>query len=379
MPPSSSFPFSKGKMPLFRPNILATSGYVPGEQPADTTTIKLNTNENPYPPSLRVIEAIAAITAEQLRLYPSPNGKPFREAAAQVHGIPADWILPFNGGDELLSVAIRAAAGEHDAVAYLEPSYSLYPVLTELNGSPAVKLLYDIVEGSAALANAAGSVWSLPDGVEKTAAKILLIVNPNAPSGHLDPLERLAEIAAGFKGLLVIDEAYVDFAPVSALELVKKFPNVLLLRTLSKGYSLAGLRFGYGIAQPSLLRQLEKVRDSYPVDTISIAAATAAILDQPYAHTTWEKVKTERTRVSESLRAMGFSLPDSHSNFLLATVPNPNPNSTPRTAQSIYETLKSRGILIRWWDLPRIADKIRITIGTPEQNDRLLTELRSDL
>src|ERR1043166_347066 len=122
-------------MALFRDNILKSSGYVPGEQPADTSTIKLNTNENPYPPSPRAMDAIRAVTAEQLRRYPNPNGKPFREAAAVVHGLPADWILPFNGGDELLSVAIRAAAGEHDAVAFLEPSYSLYPVLTEMNGS----------------------------------------------------------------------------------------------------------------------------------------------------------------------------------------------------------------------------------------------------
>jgi histidinol-phosphate aminotransferase len=367
-------------MNLFRENILKTSGYVPGEQPLDSATIKLNTNENPYPPSPRVMEAVAAVSAEQLRRYPSPNGKSFRDAAAQVHGIPPDWILPFNGGDELLSVAIRAAAGEHDAVAYLEPSYSLYPVLTELNGSPAIKLSYKIDDSSSdqignrksgAAPAIENPIWQLPFDIEKTPAKILLIVNPNAPSGHLDPIGRLAEIAAGFKGLLVIDEAYVDFAPASALELVKKFNNVLLLRTMSKGYSLAGLRFGYGIAQPTLMRQLEKVRDSYPVDAISIAAATAAIQDQPYARSTWEKVKTERTRVSIALRQMGFQLPDSHTNFVLATVP-------PKvTGRGVYESLKSRGILIRWWDLPRIADKVRITIGTPEQNDRLLTELQN--
>ena len=347
-------------MSLVRNNILQSSGYVPGEQPTDPSIVKLNTNENPYPPSPRVMEAIAGVGAEQLRRYPSPNGKVFLEAASAVHGVPADWILPFNGGDELLSVAIRAAAGESDGVAYLEPSYSLYPVLTELNGSPAVKLAYDI----------SGTQWSLPAGIEKTAAKILLIVNPNAPSGHLDPVGRLAEIAAGFKGLLVIDEAYVDFAPVSALELVKRFENVLLLRTMSKGYSLAGLRFGYGIGQPLLMRQLEKVRDSYPVDAIGIVAATAAIADQAYARSTWDKVKADRGRVSAALKGMGFALPESHSNFVLATVP------VGLTGKGVYETLKSRGIVIRWWDLPRIADKVRITIGTPEQNDRLLVELK---
>ncbi len=356
-------------MPLFRDNILASAGYVPGEQPADFSTIKLNTNENPYPPSPRVMEAIAAVTGEQLRRYPSPTGKSFREAAGAVHGVPGDWILPFNGGDELLSVAIRAAAGERDSVAFLEPSYSLYPVLTELNGSRAVRVGYEILETRNSKLETPS--WSLPTGIEKTAAKILLIVNPNAPSGHLDPLERLGEIAERFKGLVVIDEAYVDFAPVHALELVKRFANVLVLRTMSKGYSLAGLRFGYGVAQPGLMKELEKVRDSYPVDAVAIAAATAAITDQAYARSTWEKVKAERGRVSAALRQLGFALPESHSNFVLASVP------AARSGKGVYETLKSRGILVRWWDLPRIADKVRITIGTPEQNDRLLAELKT--
>jgi histidinol-phosphate aminotransferase len=356
-------------MGLFRDNILASAGYVPGEQPADLATIKLNTNENPYPPSPRVLEAIRAMTGEQLRRYPSPTGKAFREAAGAVHGVSSDWILPFNGGDELLSVAIRAAAGEKDTVAFLEPSYSLYPVLTELNGSRAAKLAYEIVENRKSKIE--NPQWSLPVGIERTKAKILLIVNPNAPSGHLDPVERLGAIAERFKGLLVIDEAYVDFAPVNALELVKRFENVLILRTMSKGYSLAGLRFGYGIAQPGLMHELEKVRDSYPVDAVAITAATAAITDQVHARGTWEKVNAERTRVSAALRGMGFALPESHSNFVLATVPGG------LTGKGVYETLKSRGILVRWWDLPRIADKLRITIGTPEQDDRLLAVLKT--
>jgi histidinol-phosphate aminotransferase len=211
----------------------------------------------------------------------------------------------------------------------------------------------------------------LPAGIEGVDAKVLLIVNPNAPSGHLESVERLGEIAAGFKGLLVIDEAYVDFAPGSAIDLVKRFENVLLLRTLSKGYSLAGLRFGYGIGEPSLLRQIEKVRDSYPVDAVSIAAATAAILDRGYFEETRGKVVAERGRLSGELRGMGFEMPESHSNFLLATAP-----AGGRSGREIYEGLKAKGILVRWWDLPRIADKVRITVGTREQNDKLLGELR---
>lgn len=348
-------------MSMLRANVIGAAGYVPGEQPTDPGVVKLNTNENPYPPSPGVMEAIRQVTAEQLRRYPSPSGQAFREAAAAVHGVGADWILPFNGGDELLSVAIRAAASEQDAVAFLEPSYSLYPVLTEMNGSRAIRVPYQIE----------GTTWRLPADIEKVGAKVLLIVNPNAPSGHLDSLERLGEIAAGFKGLLVIDEAYVDFASQSALPLVKQFGNVLILRTMSKGYSLAGLRFGYGIGQPGLLRQIEKVRDSYPVDAISIAAATAAISDQAYARGTWEKVKAERRRVSAALREMGFVLPESHSNFVLATVPEGQ-----KSAQEIYLGLKAGGILVRWWNLPGISDKVRITIGTPEQNDRLLGMLK---
>jgi histidinol-phosphate aminotransferase len=358
----------KGLMGIIRDNVLGSAGYVPGEQPADLVTIKLNTNENSYGPSPRVLEAIRGVTGEQLRRYPSPTGKAFREAAGAVHGVGSDWILPFNGGDELLSVAIRAAAGEEDAVAFLEPSYSLYPVLTELNGSRAVKVAYEIENRKLKMEKT--PVWALPGGIEKVKAKILLIVNPNAPSGHLDPLGRLGEIAERFKGMLVIDEAYVDFAPVNALELVKRFGNVLILRTMSKGYSLAGLRFGYGVAQPRLLKELEKVRDSYPVDVVAITAATAAMGDQAYARGTWEKVKAERGRVSGALRGMGFALPESQSNFVLATVPGG------LTGRGVYEALKARGILVRWWDLPRIADKVRITIGTPEQNARLLAELK---
>jgi histidinol-phosphate aminotransferase len=351
-------------MQILRQNVINSAGYVPGEQPTDPSVIKLNTNENPYPPSPKVMDAIRAVTPEQLRKYPSPSGQSFREAAARVHNLTPDHILPFNGGDELLNVAIRAAATEQDAVAYLEPSYSLYPVLTEMNGSKAIRLSYTIDS----------TTWKLPDNIESTPAKILLIVNPNAPSGHLDPLDRLSHIAKNFPGLLVIDEAYADFAPTTALQTVQQFPNVLLLRTLSKGYSLAGLRFGYAIAQPALLKQIEKVRDSYPVDALSIAAATAAISDQSYFNESRQKVIAERQRLATELQSLGFTMPASHSNFLLATVPSTQKSIT---AKQIYETLKARNILVRYWDLPRIADKLRITVGTPEQNNRLLAELKT--
>ncbi len=360
-------------MQILRPNVLASAGYVPGEQPTDPAVIKLNTNENPYPPSPKVLEAIRAITPEQLRKYPSPSGQTFREAAAKIHNVSANYILPFNGGDELLSVAIRAAASEVDPVAFLEPSYSLYPVLTEMNGSPALKLSYEILETQ----NLGGTKhktqdWSLPENIENTRAKLLLIVNPNAPSGHLDPIDRLAHIAKNFKGLLVIDEAYVDFAPMSAISLVEKFSNVLLLRTLSKGYSLAGLRFGYAIAQPELLKQLEKVRDSYPVDAVSIAAATAAILDQDYAKSTWQKVIAERIAHGGGTARVGILHAREPLEFFACHCAGGWGGE--RTAN--LRDAQIANILIRRWNLPRIADKIRITIGTRDQNDRLLAELK---
>jgi len=355
-------------MSFLRLNILQSRGYVPGEQPTDPAVIKLNTNESPYPPPPPLFHVLPALSSRHLPPYPSPSGQAFREAAARIHGhrITPSHILPFNGGDELLSVAIRAAATENDTVAYLEPSYSLYPVLTELHGAKPLTLHYEITDSS----SSQPSQWRLPADIARTRAAILLIVNPNAPSGHLESLSTLETIATTFPGLLVIDEAYVDFAPTSALSLVNKYPNILLLRTMSKGYGLAGLRFGYAIAQPTLLREIEKVRDSYAVDAVSIAVAAAAIEDQTYAQSTWEKVKSERARVAQALQALGFTLPISHSNFVLARVP------PSLTGQRLYEELKARHILVRWWDLPRIADKVRITIGTPEQNNRLLTALQ---
>jgi histidinol-phosphate aminotransferase len=342
-----------------RKNVKENPGYIPGEQPTDVSVTKLNTNENPYPPSPKVLEAIKAVTPEQLRRYPNPSARAFREAAGKVHGVPPEWILTFNGGDDLLSVIIRTCAAEENAVAFLEPSYSLYPVLTELQGSPKRILQYEIN----------GTQWKLPAGIESTDASLLMIVNPNAPSGHFEPVADLERIIRDFRGVVLIDEAYVDFANESALPLVHKFDNLIILRTMSKGYSLAGIRFGYAIGQPVLLKELEKVRDSYPCDVLSIAASTAALEDQEYARSTWIKVKDERARLSAELRALGFELPDSQSNFVLATVP-------PKCdAHAIYETLKSSGILVRWWKLPNLLNKIRITVGTLEQNNALLQHL----
>jgi histidinol-phosphate aminotransferase len=361
----SQLPTTEQSSKLVRANVAESLGYVPGEQPTDTVTIKLNTNENPYPPSPKAMEAIAQVTPEQLRKYPSPSALDFRQAAAKVHGVSPESIMTFNGGDDLLSVIIRTCTTESDEVLFLDPSYSLYPILTELHGARKKIVNYDID----------GTSWSLPDGLESAKAGLMLIVNPNAPSGHFNPISQLETLAKKFRGVLLIDEAYIDFATESALSLVNRYENVILLRSMSKGYSLAGLRFGYAIGQPSLLKQVEKVRDSYPCDVLSIAAATAAIEDQAYAASTWDKVKSERKRVSNELAALGFTMPDSQSNFLLAGVPP----SCSVSAKEIYQFLKERHILVRWWDLPLIVNKVRITIGTAEQNNLLLAALKTIL
>ena len=342
-----------------RKHITLMQGYTPGEQPADVAVVKLNTNENPYPPSPRVLSAINAITVEQLRRYPSPDARDFRRAAAEVHHIDPEMIMPTNGGDELLALVVRACAGENARVAYLDPGYSLYPVLANMQAAVPVPVPYDI----------SAQEWRVPNDIWKIDAAVLLIVNPNAPSGTLISLSALEDIAHRFSGLLLIDEAYVDFAPTSALGLVPRFPNLILLRSMSKGYGLAGMRFGYGIAQAPLIAELYKIRDSYPCDVIAIAAATAAIGDQAYAKAVWQKVIQQRQWMTNQLVKLGFGVPESHSNFVLAQVP------IGMDAATLYQQLKSRDILVRYFNLPRLTDKLRITIGTQQQNEVLVQTL----
>ena len=346
-------------MGLVRNNIAAMQGYAPGEQPQDPNVIKLNTNENPYPPSPRALAVIRTIASDALRRYPNPEARCFLEAAARVHGVSADKIITTNGGDELLALVFRACVGENDAVAFLEPSYSLYPVLAAVQGAKTMALPYRID----------GVTWTVPEEIFHVDAKLLLITNPNAPSGTLMDLDTLARIVGGFSGVVLIDEAYVDFAPTSALALVERFANVILLRSMSKGYGLAGLRFGYGIAQPPLLTELYKVRDSYPCDAIASAAAAAAISDQVYARHIREQVCAARTELTRQLREMDFTIPESNSNFVLARMP---PGID---AAAVYQQLKARNILVRYFPLPRLMDSLRITIGTPEQNQLLLSAL----
>jgi histidinol-phosphate aminotransferase len=346
-------------MSYFRDNVERTEAYTPGFQPKATEVVKLNTNENPYPPSPRVMKTLARIKPEQLRRYPDPLGNAFREAAAELNGVQPENIMCCNGGDDLLSIAIRAFCDEGRPLAYPVPTYSLYPVLARLQNCRTLEIPF-------------GEELNLPAQLAMTGAALTIVCNPNAPTGSLVPVDEVASLADRLAGVLLIDEAYVDFAEQNCASLVRDFNNVIVLRSLSKGYSLAGLRFGYALAQKDLIDGLIKVKDSYNVDALAIALATAAIKDQVYFRRNVEKIKKQREALSEQLRSLGFGVPDSHSNFVFAHVQN-------GSAARIHEQLARRNIFVRYWNAPGIQDKLRISVGTKEQNAKLISALKEIL
>ena len=355
-----------------RHNIQRLTAYVPGEQPADADVVKLNTNENPYPPAPEVMEAVRQVTAEQLRRYPPPRAQRFRETAARVHGLEPTQVIATNGGDELLRLAIsvfcEAARGpiSGGGLGETDPTYSLYDVLAAIHDTPVLKVPLD-------------DDWSVPadfaDRLNAAECRLALVVNPHAPSGRLEPLDKLEAMAREFNGVLLIDEAYVDFVDqgdggaLPLLDPSRGLDNVLLLRTLSKGYSLAGLRFGYGLGHPKLIEAMDKARDSYNTDALAQAAAVAALEHRDVARESWRKVIAERTRLTDELRRRGFTVALSQSNFVLA-----EPGSAGgMPAAALYRALCDRHIYVRYFDHERLRDKLRITVGTRQQNDALLT------
>jgi len=343
--------------PLVRASVRAIEGYVPGEQPAPGSRfVKLNTNENPYPPSPRVMEAIRAMPPHALQRYPPPRADAFRAAAARVLGVGEDFILAGNGSDDILTIATRTFLASGDVLAFPEPTYSLYPVLARLQDARVAAVPWE-------------ADWSLPvAALLGTDARAIYLANPNAPSGTAVPASAVEALARAFDGLLLVDEAYVDFADADCLRLAVRLPNVVISRTLSKAYALAGLRFGFAVANPDIVREMSKVKDSYNCDAVSITAAAAAIEDQDYAREMWTRIRAERARLTSALEALGWRVSPSQANFVLATAPGG------RAAQ-IYAALKARGILVRYFDVPGLRDKLRITVGTSEDTGALLEAL----
>lgn len=341
----------------FRSNIDAMAGYVPGEQPKPgTQIIKLNTNENPYPPSPAALDVLRNLDAEWLRRYPNPFANDFRQAISDVLNVPIDWIIAGNGSDEILNVIVRSCAEQHRKVVYPTPTYVLYRTLAEMQPADVVEVPY-------------GEDNRLPiEDLVAANGAVTFIASPNSPSGHTVSNAELRQLAAQLPGVLLIDEAYVDFADETALPLVQEFENVMISRTLSKGYSLAGLRLGFGIANPNLLSGLFKVKDSYNIDAIACAVGAAAMRDQAYKNACADKVKASRAKLTIDLKQLGFQVPTSQTNFLLATPPKGN-------AEEIYLALKERGILVRYFKQPGLDDKLRITVGTEEQNQSLIEAL----
>ena len=349
-------------MSFFRDNIDAMCGYQPGEQPKPgEKVIKLNTNENPYPPSPAAVEAVRSFDEDLLRRYPRPMADVACKAAAKVYGVPADYVLAGNGSDDLLTMIFRACLGEGRAVAYATPTYVLYQTLAKIQNAPFVEVPYD-------------DEYNLPvDGLIAVGAAVTIVASPNSPSGTVARVDELRKLAESVSGVLVVDEAYVDFADGDAMALVGEYENVIVLRTLSKGYSLAGLRLGFGIAQPALLEGLIKVKDSYNVDAVACAAGAAAMADQACKNANADKVRASRAKLTADLEALGFVVLPSQSNFMLVTPPES------AAAGDLYEALKARGILVRYFKQPRLDDKLRITVGTDEQNAALVDVLKEVL
>jgi histidinol-phosphate aminotransferase len=341
-----------------RAAVRAVPPYTPGEQPPDgRRVVKLNTNESPYPPSPAVLAALREAVDERVRLYPDPEATALRTAAAELYGVPLDYVMAGNGSDELLALLLRAVVDPGDRVAFPAPTYSLYETLVAVQGGVAVSPRWP-------------PDWSLPAALEDSGAKLTFLCNPNSPSGTLVEPERIEALAERLAGVLVVDEAYADFAPTSAIGLVHRRPNVVVLRTLSKSYSLAGLRVGLAFGDPGLLRGLRTVKDSYNLSRLSQVAATAALRDQTTVRAMVARVCRTRARLTDALRRLGYVVPESHANFVLARRPGSDQGAVTRA-------LAARGVLVRHFASHDLADALRITVGTEEETDVLLAALRT--
>lgn len=360
-----------------RPHIDALHPYVPGEQPKGMRLIKLNTNENPYPPSPKVLKAVQKAVGEQLRLYPHPTADPLRERLSEMHGVTKEQIIVGNGSDELLALATRAfvtpdssrkgAASPNNIIQYFTPSYSLYPVLSAIQNASQneVPLPSNFrLPGRAALEK---SNWN-------PRAALTFVTTPNAPSGRAYRTTDLRRLCRATSGVIILDEAYVDFAEENAMSLVNEFDHVIVSRTFSKAYSLCFQRIGYFVGPEALITALHKIRDSYNVNGLAQVAALATLNDQAYYRRNFTKVIQERDRLSDSLSELGFKVLPSATNFVLTLAPKKSPS-----AAQWYEQLREKGILVRWFSDPKVEQYLRISIGTKAENNTLIRTIKQIL
>lgn len=345
-------------LPL-RKNIAEMAGYVPGFQPQEEGWTKLNTNESPYPPSPKVREAILAEVGADggnLRKYPDAASRRARAVAADLYGVDPSWVIMANGSDELLNNLIRAFAGEGEEVAYIHPSYSYYATLAEIQGAKI--RTFGLTDD-----------FRIADFPQRYEGKLFFLASPNAPLGFQFENAYIEELAQRCAGILVVDEAYVDFSDVSAMELVGKYENLVVTRTFSKSYALAGMRLGLAVARPEVVAALDKIRDHYHLDRLALVAAGAALLDQDYLAATVAQVRNIRDCFSSDLREIGYQVIPSHGNFVFAAPAD-------RDGKRVYEALFERKILVRYFSDPLLKHGLRISIGTMEEMEKTLEALR---
>jgi len=346
-------------MSYFRSNIEDLEPYVPGFQPKGGGFTKLNTNENPYPPAPAVFKTLRDYDPERLRLYPDPVSLRLREKIAETHGFSPDNVIVGNGSDELLAIALRSFTGEGDLVLFPTPSYSLYGVLARIQGAEPVEMPLD-------------ADFGLSEEFINSSGKLKFIASPNSPTGTVYSKELIEKMAVNFDGIIVIDEAYAEFSEENSLELARIYPNLLVTRTFSKSYSLAGLRVGYAIGSQELIEGMMKIKDSYNLNTLSALLAEAALDDQQYFQEKIGIIKTERESLREKLEKLNFEVLPSGANFLFCRPPDGR-------AEMVFRKLLEKKILIRFFDTPILKDYLRITIGTPQEMKALINALKEIL
>ena len=347
-------------MSLLRQNIAEMDGYIPGFQPDDIQSwIKLNTNENSYPPSPQVVAAIRAELGDDgasLHTYPSASSMKLREVAGELYGFEPSWIIMANGSDEVLNNLIRAAASEGDEIGYVHPSYSYYATLAQIQGARV--RTFGLTD-----------TFRIADFPRRYEGKIFFLTTPNAPLGPSFPISYIEELAQRCSGLLVLDETYADFANETAMDLVRRYDNVVVTRSLSKSYALAGMRLGLAIARPEIIAALDKIRDHYNLDRLAQAACIAALRDQAYLRDCCDRICHTREWFADELRTIGYNVIPSRGNYLFASPPDNN-------GKRVYDGLFARKILVRHFSDPLLCHGLRISIGTREEMEQTAAAIK---
>ena len=345
-------------MTFGRDMLRSVEGYVPGEQPSDPSATKLNTNENPYPPSPAVQEALHGLSEGAMRRYPDAASVELRTLCAERYGYDGpEWVIAGNGMDELLAMALRTFVDPGDTVLTVYPTYVIYETLAQLHG--AVLKTVDLDDE-----------FQLPEEFYEESGRMCFLTRPNAPTGVSVPKADVKRLCESFPGIVVIDEAYADFADDHCMDFPKRFDNAIVMRTFSKAFSLAGLRIGVAVASPAIIQEFFKTKDSYNLNAYSQAAGVAAIRDYAHMEANVAKIKATRARLIAALRDLDFSVPDSQTNFVLAQCQGNT------SAHDLFKRLRERSIYVRYFDDRRLDNALRISVGSDGEIDLLLSALR---